>query len=486
VSAAHPCVSRVSSASRAARALCVSLLFTASPWLAARALAQDAGPSEAAPAPEPAPAVPEEPGTVGVDTAPPALLQVKSPLDHTSVQAGADAADTSNGAAQPADDDVQESIPGDPWGDVDSVNLISLRALFQTRYSSTFAQDSTSSRASYVEREEHLAQQGDGWSIHRMFVRLSSDPVKYVGFKAVFDLAELLDKDPENSVKQVYATLSPLPGRLEFVVGVFKLPFSTLELDPSSRYEFASFGPANQLVSDLGYAGRDLGLQLLVAPLPKKKRLRLSAGIFQGHAEDEHDSPAGAVAGRAEYKPKKWLRLGADGVYHVKALTYNRPFNTSDNDVLPNPPDPLYPAQKRWDNGGAYSADIRIKKKGFMFRSEAMYGDRIDIDHRYRATRFWAAWGIVAYGFDAGPVKLIPAARAEWLDTDPDHGNGMYTTLSGSLSAVFLSRVRVMADVTYTDVQPNTPLFDQPKPLQAMPYLALDNLRVTAQLQLEL
>jgi hypothetical protein len=465
------------------------LLIAGALWLATPARAQqaaDAGSAAAMTAPPPVPVQPLPDGEPGVDTAPPALLQVKSPFDKTQVQSSADAADTSNGAPAPEDAEVQESIPGDPWGDVDGTNLISLRALFQTRYSSTFAEESQSSRESYQVREDYLAQQGDGWSIHRMFVRLSSDPIRYLGFKAVFDMAELISNDPENSVKQVYATLSPLPGRVELVVGVFKLPVSILELDPSSRYEFASFGPANKLLGDLGFAGRDLGLQLLVAPLPKKKRLRLSAGVFQGHAENEHDSPAGAVAGRAEYKPMKSLRFGADAVYHPRALTYDRPFNTSDNDVLPNPPDPLYPAQKRWDKGGAYSVDARFKKKGFMLRCEFIYGDRIDIDRRYEARRFWSAWGIFAYGFDAGPLKLIPAVRAEWLDTDPDHGNGMYRTLSGSVSAVFLSRARVLLDVTHTGVEPNTPLFDQPKPLQAMPYMALDNLRVTAQLQLEL
>lgn len=454
--------------------------------LAAPALAQEAVP--AAPAADAGPGR-EEPdealGEPGVDTAPPAVLQIKSPLDNTQVQSSADAADTSNGAS--ADDDaVRESIPGDPWGDVDGTDMISLRALFRTRYSSTFAEASRSSRESYQVREDYLAQRGDGWSIQRMYVRLSSDPIKYVGFKAVFDLAELITNDPDNAVKQVYATLSPLPGRVDLVLGVFKLPVSILELDPSSRFEFASFGPANQLLGDLGFAGRDLGLQLLLAPLRKKKRLRLSAGVFQGHAEDEHDSPAGAVAGRAEVRPKKWLRFGADAVYHLNALTYNRPFNTSDNDVLPNPPEPLYPAQRRWDEGGAYSADVRVKKKGFMLRGEFIYGDRIDIDRRYDARRFWAAWGILAYGFKAGPLKLIPAARAEWLDADPDRGNGMYRTLSGSVSAVFLSRVRVLLDVTHIDVEQNTPLIAQPRPLQAMPYMALDSLRVTAQLQLEL
>jgi hypothetical protein len=44
------------------------------------------------------------------------------------------------------DEAKQESVPGDPWGDVSGDSLPSLRALLQVRYRTTFARDSASPR----------------------------------------------------------------------------------------------------------------------------------------------------------------------------------------------------------------------------------------------------------------------------------------------------------------------------------------------------
>jgi hypothetical protein len=420
--------------------------------------------------------------------APPQVLQIASPLakPNGDAKAKADAAALGDTSDATPDNDLTDAIPGDPWGDAQGLNVIALRSLFQTRYVSTFAEDSTNSRASYRVREDNLVQQGDGYSIERLFMRMSSDPVKYVGFKAVLDFAELVSGDPEDLVKQAYSTISPMPGRIDMVVGLFKIPFSTPELDPSARFEFAELGPANRLMNDLGYTGRDYGVEIIGAPLPKARRLHLMFGIFRGHAYDEHDSPAGAIAGRIEAKPTKALRFGAGVVSHLKAVTYNRPFNTSDKDVLPDPPDPLYPAAKHWGRGQAYGIDTRYKKKGLMLRGEATYGDRVDVDRSYGATHFWSAWGIAAYSFNLGVVKLLPAFRAEWLDADAGHGKGLHRTLSGSFTVIAWSRVRFMVDATNTHVEPNTIVINQPKPLQADPYLALSNTRLTGQLQLEL
>jgi hypothetical protein len=406
---------------------------------------------------------------------------------------------TSDGRAQePKSDEISpegedtkaehnEAVPGDPWGDADGLSLITIRALLQARYVHTLAEESESSRATYVVREEYLATQGDGWNINRMLVRLSSDPSRYIGFKSVLDFAQLIDNDPEDVVKQAYAVLRPIPKRLEVVVGLFKVPFSILELDPTNRYEFADLGPSNNLLGNLGFAGRDLGVMLMGAPLPKRKRMQLSVGAFRGHAKDEHASPVGALAGRVEVTPLKSLRLGTGILQHLNAYTYDRPFNTSNKDVLPDPPDPLYPAQQHWGKGRALGADARFKKKGFMLRGEFLYGDRVDLDERYGARGFWSAWGLVAYRIEIGSVKLLPAFRAEWLDSDRDHAKrGLHRTLSGGITAIFLERVRLLFDVTHLSVQSNTPVLDQPKPLQEMPYMALDSTRFTAQLQLEL
>lgn len=445
---------------------------TATPDAAVPAPADIKAPAAGAPAP---PAEVEEPSDSA--EAPPTLVSLPLPKKE-------EVADPSD--ATP-DTDLNDSVPGDPWGDADGLSVISLRGLSQTRYRSTFGAKSHSSRESYVVREESLAENGDGWGIERLLVRLSSDPVKYVGFKAVVDFAELISGDPEDVLKQAYTTISPMPGRVELVVGLFKLPFSVLELDPSARFEFADLGPTNKLLGDLGFNGRDLGLQIMGAPLRKAKRMRLSLGGFRGHARDEHDLPAGAVSGRVEVKPLKSLRLGLDAVYHLRALTYKRPFETSDKDVLLNPADARYPTAKNWGRGGAYGVDVRFKKKGFMGRGEFVYGDRVDVDRRYDARRFWSAWAIFAYGFDvADQFKLLPALRAEVLDSDFGHGKGLIQTYSGSVTCIAWSRLRFLVDVTRTEVEANTPVLNQPRPLQATPYLALSNTRLIVQLQLEL
>ncbi len=416
----------------------------------------------------------------------PPVVPLAHPLKEVEARGQGEEARASSGLREDADPVSLGSTPGDPWGDDQTLGVISVRALLQMRYTTTLASKSRSSRESYKVREDHLAQRGDGWEISRALLRLSSDPVPLVGFKMVLDFAQLIDNDPEDVVKQAYVTLRPVVERFEVTAGLFKVPYSVLELDPVSRYEFVDLGPSNDLVSDLGFAGRDLGVQAMVAPLRKPKHLRLYAGAFRGHSYDEHDLPAGSLAGRIETKPSKSLRFGACFVEHLQSVTYKRPFNTSGKDEVPNPSNPLYPTQKRWDRGRAWSVDVRYKKKGFVARGEYLHGDRVDVHERYEARSFWAAWGVVSYRIEAGSTQIIPAVRAEWFDSDREHPKGVYRTLSFGVSALFFERVRAMVDVTRTDVDSDTPLINQPKPLQQQPYLALDSTRIVAQLQLEL
>jgi hypothetical protein len=379
--------------------------------------------------------------------------------------------------------------PGDPFGDAGGgvgFGMVTLRVLLQARYTATFAPPSHNPRASYAVREDHEVLDGDGYSLNRVFVRIGADPIPELGFKAIIDFAELIDDDADDAVKQAYATLRPLPKRFEITAGMFKLPYSILELDPSARFELADFGEADELVKDLGFAGRDIGVQLMAAPLAKSKWLRVSAGVFRGHAHDEHASPFGAIGGRLESKPLKGLRIGADVVGFPRTLTYLRPFETSGKDVLPDPPDPLYPRAQQWQKGVAYSADVGYERKRFVVRGEVMYGDRVDTFTRYGAETFAAVWGIAAYRFPVGPVQLMPALRAGLLDADRQHDVGLRRELSAGLTMLFLERARFLIDVTRTDVQADSPLLDQPKPLQDPPYYELDHTRVVAQLQVEI
>jgi hypothetical protein len=165
---------------------------------------------------------------------------------------------------------------------------------------------------------------------------------------------------------------------------------------------------------------------------------------------------------------------------------YKRPFETSSKDVLPDPPDALYPREQRWGSGKAYGADISYSRQRFTVRVEGLLGDRIDIDNRYGARSYSAIWALVAYRFKVGKIGLMPAARVEFMDADREHDTGGRRLLSFGLNVLYKQSVRFVLDVCQTDVQDNSPVIDQPKPLPYTPYMALDNTRITGQLQLEL
>ncbi len=388
---------------------------------------------------------------------------------------------------RPDDDPPKDSFAGDPFGDEAggvSAGALSLRVLLQTRYRQTFAKPSKNSRPGYALREDVLVHDGDGFDLQRFFLRLGAEPLPELGFKAILDFSKL--NNPENVLKQAYATVRPLPKRVEIALGILKLPYSTMELDPIARFELTDLGATDDVIKNLGFGGRDVGVELMVAPLPKPKLLRVSLGAFAGHAKDEHASPLGAIGARIESKPLKGLRLGVDAIGMPTSQDYKRPFETSSKDVLPNPTDPLYPREQNWAAGKAYSADATFERHHLMVRAEGLIGDRVDVVERYGARSFWAAWALAAYDVHAGWLRLTPVVRAEWLDLDRDHAVGRRRELTAGVGIPFKKQMRFLVDVKRTNVQKGTPVIDSPKPLPAFPYFDRSSTRVTAQFQLEL
>ena len=384
----------------------------------------------------------------------------------------------------------EAAFTGDPFGDDvgggdgAKAGVLNLRALLQTRYRYTSATPSKNTRPGYALREDVLVHDGDGFALQRFFVRLGADPIPELGFKAILDFAKL--DNPENVLKQAYATVRPVPKRVEVAIGILKLPFSSMELDPIARYELSELGTTDDLIKNLGFAGRDIGAEVMLAPLPKPKLLRLTLGAFGGHAKDEHASPIGAIGARLESKPLKGLRLGIDAVGMPNSQDYKRPFETSGKDVLPNPPDPLYPREVRWAAGKAYSADASFERHHLMLRAEGLLGDRVDVNERYGARSFWAFWALAAYDIHAGWLRLTPVVRAEWLDLDRDHHVGRRRELSAGVSVPYKKRMRFLVDMRRSSVQRGTPVLDSPKPLPAYPYFDRSSTRVTLQFQAEL
>jgi hypothetical protein len=468
---------------------------------AAPPAAAPAAPPPAAPAAPPAAAPPTAAPPAAAPTAPPAALPPAA-----AATAGAAAA----GAAQPPTAAPQEPagqadtnaklddtlngddrpLVGDSWGGNArsgmNFGIVNFRFLLQTRYAGTYGVHSANPSASYREIEETLAHEGDGWSIQRMFVRIGVDPSKYLELKTIVDLAEFMHNNARSAVKQAYVSLKPLPKHLELTAGVFKLPFSVLELDPIANYRLADTGEADGLIKDLGFGGRDIGAEIMFAPLSKPKRLRFAFGIFRGHAHDEHASILGALGARIETQPWKGVRFGIDWVEQPHDIVYHNVLDTSKKDVVPNPVDPQYPRAKTWLSGRAFSVDAKFQRSKVLFMVEAMTGTRVDFDTRYGAGTFAAVWGVLGYRFKAGPIHLMPVVRAEWLDADREHPVGLRRELSFALNFDLTQAVRFVIDVSRTDVQANSPVLDPPKPIPNPPYYELDETRVVGQLQVAL
>jgi hypothetical protein len=277
--------------------------------------------------------------------------------------------------------------------------------------------------------------------------------------------------------------IHPFGKYLDLQLGVVKLPFSILELNPTARFEFADYGPGNELTKDLGFAGHDIGAQLVIAPLEKSRWLRATLGAYRAHAHDEHASPLGMLGARVESEALKHLRCGVDVLWQPRSYQYKEAFNTSSKDVLPNPPDPLFPASEYWGDAYAASADVSFTPKRFSARAEGMLGKRGDRVTAYGANHFAGAWLILSHRFEVGDTKLRPAVRGEWFDADSTRRGGTRRALSGSFTTEFSKRIQLMLDVTHIWVEPKTPVLDPPKPFPETPYLDLDATRITLQLQ---
>ncbi len=319
-----------------------------------------------------------------------------------------------------------------------------LRVLVQTRYGQTApSSDRVGERA--------LAQDPDGWVLNRAFLRVVAKPTAWLSGKVLLDFAALRNEDLPQSVKLAYSTIQ-LHSRVAISAGLFKRPFSLLELLPIGEYEFGDNGPTDGLIKDLGFGGRDIGAMLDVSPLSRKKWLKVSLGAFQGGHADTTAAPDGLLAARLESTPFKHLHLGVDAVWRRKASVAD--YGTSDG------------AQS---DGWAWSADVIVDYAKFDIRAEILGGDRTDIKNRPNpdldasATSFLGAWGLLLYRIPVAKSVLMPGVKFEWLDSDRDHPVGNHMLLSGALNIDFDPRVRLLLDLTHQWVDPGTmPLGKKP------------------------
>lgn len=380
--------------------------------------------------------------------------------------------DESNGGSGDGDkgsrtgpDEPRRAVGDEGLGETEAASPgnYTVRMLLQTRYRLTFPDITAglvdqvnqlltdpASAAHALQSIRDAAREHDGLDISRAFLRLTFRPNEIVSGKLLLDFAELLHKNERKTVKLAFIQVTP-EETVSVYAGLFKIPFSLLELLPIADYELADVGPTDELIKDLGFGGRDIGVMVDVAPLRKKKWLHLQLGAFTGENGGAQSwRGPGVVAGRAVWRPNKHFRVGLDGAWRPRAV------GDWETGVR----------LEKYAAGRAASVDLTIVWKKFELRTEAMLGDRTDLGptaglivaRRPAARTFVAAWALLAKRFVVSSnFTLIPAARAEWLDEEREVPSGRSVYLTAGFNIDYQNRLRLLLDVSRLWIDPGTP-----------------------------
>jgi hypothetical protein len=426
--------------------------------------------------PAPVPVVPPAPDTLPRQSPPP-TAGAPAPADKT------DKADAPpGGAEEPAEDAAHMVSLGDAFhgGAGDGV---SFRLLLQARYAQDFPIAQQRPNADERERDLSNATENDGFRMNRVFLRAIARPRKWIQARLLVDFAELRWGNRNNVLKLAYVNVRPW-SRVHVTAGFFKRPYSLLELLPIAEFEFADVGPTDEVIKELGFAGRDTGAMVQVDPLPKKSWLNLSLGTFAGDTEGRYASPVGVVVGRAESRPVPSLRLGVDAAWRprrTKALY-------GSDDV---PVDYL-------DRGTAFSVDVTWAVQRLELRAEGLYGKRVDMTSRladglYRGDcpsglcHWVASWGLATYRIPVGKkLVVMPAVRAEWLEMNREQHQGQRTYLTGALNVDITPELRLLMDVSWRHVQRQSQTLNGLNNFTALPVYDLNGTRMTVQAQIKI
>ncbi|HEX2205021.1 MAG TPA: porin [Longimicrobium sp.] len=190
------------------------------------------------------------------------------------------------------------------------------------------------------------------------------------------------------SLKDAYLRVTLDPA-LQLVAGKAHRPFSTITITSSTRILPVERGVRIRgvdndwdefnLVADLGYADRDVGLQLQGQPRGAPLGLSYAAGYFNGPARDEAGSESSyQLAARIGVQPAKDLRVAA--AWSSRHFGY-------ESDVVPG--------ETFLRRGNAWQADVEIGSHapGFHAVGEVAMGDFDPLtDRRFVGAQAWLAF----------------------------------------------------------------------------------------------
>jgi hypothetical protein len=421
----------------------------------------DAAPTPAAAAGDaatPATSAPAGDVAPGFATVPPAQVQpAPAPVAAEAPKVAHDK------TGETIDEDVAVfGTSGDAFSNGGQSETLSFRILTQARYADEWYITQPRDNATDAARDIANATENDGWRMNRLFLRAVAKPRKWIQARLLVDFAELRWGNRRNTVKLAYVIVRPFQ-RTRVTVGYFKRSYSLLELLPIADFEFADVGPTDEVIKELGFGGRDMGALVQVEPLPTKRWLNVSVGVFAGDSEGRFATVAGVVTGRLESRPVRRLRLGADASYRPRrTLAFAE--DTAD-----------FKGVDFLDRGGAVSADVTLDIGRMELRAEGLYGKRTDMMSRYNdGTTFYlgdcpgglchwlAGWGLVTYRFPVGKRSaLMPAFRAEWLEMNREQSSGKRTYLTGAVNYDLTPELRLLVDVTWRRIQPASQALSQ-------------------------
>lgn len=230
-------------------------------------------------------------------------------------------ADSSALSETPSADAPQSASDKEPEGNVDKEKKekkkkkkkkVKVRARIHTRWEMTHKpqpEDSASQDADNEYTNEFL--------IRRARFKLMWEPESWLtavlqvgGFHRMDGVRRLL--------RDAYLHFSPL-SYLQMRAGFFKKPFSRLALRSSGKLRIVERGEGNELIlDDLGYGGRDIGVQFSGRLIPSLK-LNYELGFFNGTNITDGDNLENGdekdIVARMKIRPAKWLDIGVNGSF---------------------------------------------------------------------------------------------------------------------------------------------------------------------------
>jgi hypothetical protein len=233
------------------------------------------------------------------------------------------------------------------------------------------------------------------------------------------------------SIRDAYLLAGFSPG-FQVLVGQTFRPFSLLQLTSSTRTPPIERGARIRglgssalehynLITGLGYADRDIGLQVMGSPTGAPLGFTYAAGVFNGPLQGNVGNQGSyQLAGRATIQPAEPLRLGLGWS--------NRDFVVRDGTGR---------AISDLHRGSAWEVDVEYGSfaPGFHLLGEIAFGDADPFaDEDFRSAQLWTAYRSASLG--AVVTHVEPTFRVSYGDLDlraPDGGSASEVTGDGGM-----------------------------------------------------